>query len=199
MMFSKSQHSQVCGKSGHKTAVCDSLRFGFIICPVQHYGPSIEHPAKFASRLFVARQVPLVGSLVLEDDERDILKARIADKLQNQDMALVAHYYVDGDLQDLAEQTGGCVSDSLEMARFGRDHAARELVVAGVRFMGETAKILSPKNALYVTFEAECSSTWLSTGCSPSSPPSTRIEQVVMPTPARVKALADWVVTSAAR
>ena len=58
---------------------------------------------------------------------------------------LVAHYYVDGDLQDLAEETGGCVSDSLEMARFGRDHPAKTLVVAGVRFMGETAKILSPE------------------------------------------------------
>jgi quinolinate synthase len=60
---------------------------------------------------------------------------------------LVAHYYVDGDLQDLALETGGCVSDSLEMARFGRDHAAQTLVVAGVRFMGETAKILSPREA----------------------------------------------------
>ena len=40
--------------------------------------------------------------------------------------------------------TGGCVSDSLEMARFGRDHPAETLIVAGVRFMGETAKILTP-------------------------------------------------------
>jgi hypothetical protein len=39
---------------------------------------------------------------------------------------LVAHYYVDGDLQDLALETGGCVSDSLEMARFGRDHAGAD-------------------------------------------------------------------------
>ena len=65
--------------------------------------------------------VPLIGSLVLQDDERDRLKSRIAESLQRQGMALVAHYYVDGDIQDLAEQTGGCVSDSLEMARFGRD------------------------------------------------------------------------------
>ena len=57
---------------------------------------------------------------------------------------LVAHYNVDADLQDLADETGGCVSDSLEMARFGRDHPARTVVVAGVKFMGETAKILSP-------------------------------------------------------
>ena len=89
--------------------------------------------------------VPLVGSLVLEDAERDMLKSRIAESLQRQGMALVAHYYVDGDIQDLAEQTGGCVSDSLEMARFGAQHQASTLVVAGVRFLGEPAKILSPE------------------------------------------------------
>jgi quinolinate synthase len=93
-------------------------------------------------------EVPLVGSPVLDDAERERLKSRIAESLQRQGMALVAHYYVDGDIQDLAEQTGGCVSDSLEMARFGRDHSAEQLVVAGVRFMGETAKILSPEKRI---------------------------------------------------
>jgi quinolinate synthase len=72
---------------------------------------------------------------------------RIGELLKARNAVLVAHYYVDGDLQDLALATGGCVADSLEMARFGRDHAASTLVVAGVRFMGETAKILSPKSA----------------------------------------------------
>jgi quinolinate synthase len=73
---------------------------------------------------------------------RDELKARIAQELQARGAVLVVHYYVDGDLQDLALATGGCVADSLEMARFGRDHRAQTLIVAGVRFMGETAKIL---------------------------------------------------------
>ncbi|MGC7407242.1 quinolinate synthase NadA, partial [Pandoraea pneumonica] len=78
---------------------------------------------------------------------------------------LVAHYYVDADLQDLAEETGGCVSDSLEMARFGRDHSAKTLIVAGVRFMGETAKILSPeKTVLMPDLDATCS---LDLGCPP--------------------------------
>ena len=70
--------------------------------------------------------------------ERATAKARAAALLQQHNAVLVAHYYVDGDLQDLAQETGGCVADSLEMARFGRDHAAQTLVVAGVRFMGET-------------------------------------------------------------
>lgn len=145
-------------------------------------------------------RVPLVGSLVLEESEREALKARIADKLEEQGIALVAHYYVDGDIQDLAEQSGGCVSDSLEMARFGRDHVAEQLVVAGVRFMGETAKILSPEKRVFMpTLEAECS---LDLGCPPdafaefTAQHSDRTVVVYANTSARVKALADWVVTS---
>lgn len=145
-------------------------------------------------------QVPLVGSLVLQDAERDALKARIADKLQSRGIALVAHYYVDGDIQDLAEQTGGCVSDSLDMARFGRDHPAQQLVVAGVRFMGETAKILSPEKRVFMpTLEAECS---LDLGCPPEDFAAFKAQHpdrtvvVYANTSARVKALSDWVVTS---
>lgn len=81
----------------------------------------------------------------LEPAEKTALKDRIRRLLKEKQAVLVAHYYVDADLQDLAEETGGCVSDSLEMARFGRDHPAKTLVVAGVKFMGETAKILSPE------------------------------------------------------
>src|SRR5579863_4661837 len=77
--------------------------------------------------------------------ERAELMARIEELLHEQDAVLVAHYYVDKDLQELAELTGGHVSDSLDMARFGHEHPAKTLVVAGVRFMGETAKILNPE------------------------------------------------------
>ena len=80
----------------------------------------------------------------LNAEQKQQLKDKIKRLLKEKGAVLVAHYYVDADLQDLAEETGGCVSDSLEMARFGRDHEAKTLVVAGVRFMGETAKILSP-------------------------------------------------------
>ncbi|HQY70880.1 MAG TPA: quinolinate synthase NadA, partial [Pseudomonadales bacterium] len=70
-------------------------------------------------------------------------KARITARLREKDAVLVAHYYTSPLVQALAEETGGCVSDSLQMARFGHDHPAATLVVAGVRFMGETAKILT--------------------------------------------------------
>jgi quinolinate synthase len=83
--------------------------------------------------------------------------------LKEQDAVLVSHYYVHPDLQDLAEATGGIVSDSLDMANFSHQHSAKTIVVAGVRFMGETAKILNPeKRVLMPDLEAECS---LDLGC----------------------------------
>lgn len=136
----------------------------------------------------------------LQPAERDALKARAKALLARHNAVLVAHYYVDGDLQDLAVETGGCVSDSLEMARFGRDHAAQTLVVAGVRFMGETSKILSPhKRVLMPDLDATCS---LDLGCPADDfiafcdahPDRTVV--VYANTSAAVKARADWMVTS---
>ena len=126
--------------------------------------------------------------------------AKISEELKKHNAVLVAHYYCDPEVQELAELTGGCVSDSLEMARFGRDHDATTLVVAGVKFMGETAKILSPeKTILMPTLEATCS---LDLGCPEQEfaefcnqhPDHTVV--VYANTSAAVKARADWVVTS---
>ena len=136
----------------------------------------------------------------LSATERTELKERIKRLLKEREAVLVAHYYVDADLQDLAEETGGCVSDSLEMARFGRDHPAKTLIVAGVRFMGETAKILSPdKTILMPDLDATCS---LDLGC-PADEFAAFCDQhpdrtvvVYANTSAAVKARADWMVTS---
>jgi quinolinate synthase len=136
----------------------------------------------------------------LEVEQKTALKDRIRRLLKEREAVLVAHYYVDADLQDLAEETGGCVSDSLEMARFGRDHPAKTLVVAGVRFMGETAKILSPeKTILMPDLDATCS---LDLGC-PADEFAAFCDQhpdrtvvVYANTSAAVKARADWMVTS---
>ena len=132
--------------------------------------------------------------------EKAELVARIKRLLKEQDAVLVAHYYVHPDLQDLAEATGGIVSDSLDMANFGHQHPARTIVVAGVRFMGETAKILNPeKRVLMPDLEAECS---LDLGCPvdefsafcDAHPDRTVV--VYANTSAAVKARADWMVTS---
>lgn len=126
---------------------------------------------------------------------KQIKKALVA-----QDAVLVAHYYTAPEIQALAEATGGCVADSLEMARFGRDHTATTLVVAGVRFMGETAKILSPnKRILMPTLEAECSldlSCPVESFCEFKAQYPDRTVVVYANTSAAVKAEADWVVTS---
>ena len=133
-------------------------------------------------------------------EQKQAVKAKIAQQLKEQDAVIVAHYYVDADIQQLAEETGGYVSDSLDMARFGNEHPAKTLIVAGVRFMGETAKILNPeKRVLMPTLEAECS---LDLGCPADEfykfcdqyPDHTVV--VYSNTSAAVKARADYVVTS---
>ena len=136
----------------------------------------------------------------LSAEEKARLEARIKAALKEKDAVLVAHYYTDPDIQRLAEESGGCVADSLEMARFGNQHPASTVVVAGVRFMGETAKILNPeKTVLMPTLEATCS---LDVGC-PADEFSAFCDQhpdrtvvVYANTSAAVKARADWVVTS---
>jgi len=147
-----------------------------------------------------ARQARSIVRETLTPVERRSLRQQAGDLLSREDAVLVAHYYVDSELQELAEETGGCVADSLEMARFGVTHPASTVIVAGVRFMGETAKILSPeKQVLVVEPQAECS---LDLGCPPAAfsafcdqhPERTVV--VYANTSAEVKARADWVVTS---
>lgn len=133
-------------------------------------------------------------------EEEAYYRDRIKRLLVEKNAVIVAHYYTDAVIQQLAEETGGFVSDSLEMARFGSTHSASTLVVAGVKFMGETAKILTPeKTVLMPTLEATCS---LDIGCPAEDfakfcdqhPDRTVV--VYANTSAAVKARADWVVTS---
>ncbi len=128
------------------------------------------------------------------------LESHIKQLLVQQNAVVITHYYTAPALQRLAEETGGYVSDSLDMARFGTTHAAQTLVVAGVRFMGETAKILNPeKRVLMPNLDATCS---LDIGCPAdefaqfcdANPDRTVV--VYANTSAAVKARADWVVTS---
>ena len=137
---------------------------------------------------------------IVTDAEKPALLERARRLLRERDAVLVAHYYVHPDLQDLAQATGGTVSDSLEMARFGHEHPARTIVVAGVRFMGETAKILNPeKTVLMPDLAAECSLD-LATPADDFSrfcdEHPDRVVVVYANTSAAVKARADWMVTS---
>ncbi|WP_082866190.1 quinolinate synthase NadA [Marinomonas gallaica] len=148
---------------------------------------------KYLSEAEESLKKPVIDNQALRDEIKTLLKEK--------DAALVAHYYTEDAIQELAEETGGVIADSLEMARFGAEHPAKTLVVAGVKFMGETAKILSPeKTILMPTLEATCS---LDIGCPEDEfnkfcdqhPDRTVV--VYANTSAAVKARADWVVTSA--
>ena len=136
----------------------------------------------------------------LSADQQNIVRQQIKQLLIDKNAVIVAHYYTDPLIQALAEETGGVVADSLEMARFGSRHDADTLIVVGVKFMGETAKILTPnKTVLMPTLEATCS---LDVGC-PAEEFNAFCDQhpdrtvvVYANTSAQVKARADWVVTS---
>ncbi len=137
---------------------------------------------------------------VIAETDKPALFERVRRLLEARDALLLAHYYVHPDLQDLAQSTGGIVSDSLEMARFGHEHDAKTIVVAGVRFMGETAKILNPeKRVLMPDLAAECSldlATPADEFARFCDAHPDRVVVVYANTSAAVKARADWMVTS---
>lgn len=155
---------------------------------------------QISERILVQAHLAAKQVEILTPEQEAHYSERIIAELKAQNAVLVAHYYCDPVIQELAEKSGGCVADSLEMARFGSEHSAQTLVVAGVRFMGETAKILNPeKRILMPTLEATCS---LDLGC-PVKEFSEFCDQhpertvvVYANTSAAVKARADWVVTS---
>ncbi|MEM7001686.1 MAG: quinolinate synthase NadA [Pseudomonadota bacterium] len=157
-------------------------------------------PSELPDYTLAPEDVPVVAECQIEGGESAELKERIGERLRELNATLIAHYYVAGDIQDLAEESGGFVGDSLEMARFGSRDPAQNLIVSGVRFMGETAKILSPEKRVFMpTLAAECS---LDIGCPPeefarfAAQHRERTVVVYANTSARVKAMADWVVTS---
>jgi quinolinate synthase len=143
---------------------------------------------------------PKIAAPALTPTEITDYRKKIIALLKAKNAVIIAHFYVDAEIQKLAEETGGIVADSLEMARFGANNSATTLMIAGVKFMGETAKILSPeKKILMPTLQATCS---LDISCQPEEfsafirahPDRTVV--VYANTSAEIKALADWVVTS---
>lgn len=160
---------------------------------------AIEVPRRLEAGIrALAAQMPFSASPPAVEPR--VLRERIKHLLVEHNAVLVAHYYVDEALQTLADETGGHVADSLGMAYFGREHPAHTLVVIGVRFMGETAKILNmEKRVIMPDLEATCS---LDLSCPVDEftaycdqhPDRTVV--VYANTSAAVKARADWMVTS---
>ena len=149
---------------------------------------------------YIASELYNSNESMVSAERIEAQKSKVSQLLKDTNSVLIAHYYTDPVVQELAEKTGGFIGDSLEMARFGARHNAEQLVVAGVRFMGESAKILCPdKKVIMPTLEAECS---LDLGCPVDEFSAfcdlhpDREVVVYANTSAAVKARADWVVTS---
>ena len=155
---------------------------------------------KFLNESF-PKTIDVLNSSPVYDAQTKEEKVNLIKKLlKEKDAKIIAHYYTHADVQEVAELTGGNVSDSLEMAKFGANQSSKVLIVAGVRFMGETAKILNPeKKVLMPTLKAECS---LDLNCPANDLLEFRKKYpdrqlvVYANTSADVKAMADWVVTS---
>ena len=159
----------------------------------------MEASSRFLNTELIDRhKAGLNGQLVEKD--RDNLFKSITENLVMNNATLVSHYYVDPFIQQITEETNGFIGDSLEMAKFGSNCHTENLIVCGVKFMAETAKILSPEKHIYVpTYESTCS---LDLGCPAADLKimkdkyPERVLVVYANTSAEVKAMADWVVTS---
>jgi quinolinate synthase len=129
----------------------------------------------------------------------DILE-EIADLKTRANATILAHYYQDGDIQELADFTG----DSLKLARAATQVRTNTIVFCGVHFMAETAKMLNPdKRVLLPDPQAGCS---LADSCPAAK--LSRYQEMLrangrrfqtvtyINSSAAVKALSDWVVTS---
>jgi quinolinate synthase len=128
------------------------------------------------------------------------LVQQILDLKKQKNAVILAHYYQEGEIQELADVTG----DSLKLARAATQVDADIIVFCGVHFMAETAKMLNPaKKVLLPDLQAGCS---LAESC-----PATKLDRyqqmlrengrkfqtvTYINSTAAVKALSDWVVTS---
>ena len=159
----------------------------------------MEASSRFLNTELIDRHKAGLNEQLVEKDRDNLFKS-ITENLVMNNATLVSHYYVDPLIQEITEETNGFIGDSLEMAKFGSNCHTKNLIVCGVKFMAETAKILSPEKHIYVpTYESTCS---LDLGCPAADLKimkdkyPERVLVVYANTSAEVKAMADWVVTS---
>lgn len=152
-----------------------------------------------ANPLPVLTAAPSAEGAAPYEDPLDVMEE--IDRLKvERDATILAHYYVDGEIQDIADFTG----DSLKLARDATRVTTSTIVFAGVHFMGESAKIMNPeKRVLVPDLLAGCS---LAESCPADKLAAYQRELrsqgrdfvtvAYINTSAAVKALCDWIVTS---
>ena len=146
--------------------------------------PSLDSGLPIAGR---AASAPIDPSLDLEAEIQKLKKEKNA--------VVLAHYYQDSDVQDVADFLG----DSLQLAQAAKTTEARIICFCGVHFMAETAKILNPDRTVVVPdLDAGCS---LADGCPPdrfrawkAQHPGAVVVSYINCS-AEIKAESDWIVT----
>ena len=159
----------------------------------------MEASSRFLNQSLIDRHRDSLNKVEGPTNKDDLFES-ITYNLKKNKASVVSHYYVDPLIQEITEETGGFVGDSLEMAKFGSRCESENLIVCGVKFMAETAKILSPEKSIFVpTLESTCS---LDLGCPADELKELKNKHperelvVYANTSAEVKAMSDWVVTS---
>ena len=160
---------------------------------------NMEASSRFLNQSLIERHRDSLNKVEGPANKDDLFES-ITHNLKKNKATVVSHYYVDPLIQEITEKTGGFVGDSLEMAKFGSRCESENLIVCGVKFMAETAKILSPEKSIFVpTLESTCS---LDLGCPAAELKKLKDKHperelvVYANTSAEVKAMSDWVVTS---
>ena len=160
---------------------------------------NMEASSRFLNKSLIERHRDSLNKVEGPANKDDLFES-ITHNLKKNKASVVSHYYVDPLIQEITEKTGGFVGDSLEMAKFGNHCKSENLIVCGVKFMAETAKILSPEKSIFVpTLESTCS---LDLGCPADELKELKNKHperelvVYANTSAEVKAMSDWVVTS---
>ena len=160
---------------------------------------NMEASSRFLNQSLIERHRDSLNKVEGPANKDDLFES-ITHNLKKNKATVVSHYYVDPLIQEITEKTGGFVGDSLEMAKFGNRCKSENLIVCGVKFMAETAKILSPEKSIFVpTLESTCS---LDLGCPADELKELKNQHperelvVYANTSAEVKAMSDWVVTS---
>ncbi len=136
------------------------------------------------------------AAALLRDDIPDDLEEAIQRLKRERNALLLAHYYQESEIQDMADVVG----DSLQLARAAQKADKEVIAFCGVHFMAETAKILNPQRTVVVPdLEAGCS---LSDGCPPEAfrafvakRPGAKVVTYINSS-AEVKAMSDLICTS---
>ncbi len=146
--------------------------------------------------MYNVKDIKEYGFLNLKVSSEIDLKEEIKALCREKNAVIMAHYYQTGDIQDIADSIG----DSLALARSAKETTADIILFAGVHFMAETAKILSPdKKVLLPDMKAGCS---LADSCNPVEFRKFREEHrnhtviSYVNTSADIKALTDIICTS---